>query len=152
MMLAFLWALSVLSLATSLLIWLVRAGFRVLRWTWRRCRAHHKPTTTTSSAQTGWSSGPVPHTQWPHAWPVDRSGEVAELERCVHWLIWALSRDVTPHEVTASARATDPAWWATLARIRATIDHLSAASPEIELAAWCMAVVDLDRHTTGATR
>jgi hypothetical protein len=67
---------------------------------------------------------------------------VAELERCVDWLIWALSRETHPGSVAIAFRATDPNWWATIARVRAHITQVSCYSPEPELAAWAMAVLD----------
>jgi hypothetical protein len=67
---------------------------------------------------------------------------VAELERCVDWLIWALSRETHPASVAIAFRATDPNWWATIARVKAHITQVSCLSPEPELAAWAMAVLD----------
>ncbi|MDH4077843.1 MAG: hypothetical protein OEW29_18090 [Acidimicrobiia bacterium] len=136
MILLWAWVASIVSLFCSLVVWVLRLLVRLVRAWLRRRHARHQPP-------------PALLVQPPAPAPVSASSarEVWELERCVYWLLWALSRDVHPQAVTASARGTDPAWWATLARVRATIGHLSATAPDVELAAWCMHVVDLDQRS-----
>jgi len=128
------WMASIVSLFCSLVVWVLRLLLRAVRALYRRHGARHQPP----------PPAPVQPTATAPAWA---AWEVWELERCVYWLLWALSRDVHPQAVTASARATDPSWWATLARIRATIGHLSATAPDLELAAWCLHVVDIDQRS-----
>ncbi len=138
MILLWAWVASIVSLFFSFGVWVLRLLLRALRTWFRRRRARHQPPPPPLVA---YAQAPTPAPG-----PVV-SREVWELERCVYWLLWALSRDVHPQGVTASARATDPSWWATLARMRATIGYLSATAPDVELAAWCMHVIDLDQST-----
>ena len=136
MILLWAWMASVVSLFVSLVVWALRMLVRLVRAWLRRRHARHQPPPP---------AAPLLVQPAPVSASVAR--EVWELERCVYWLLWALSRDVHPQAVTASARVTDPSWWATLARVRATIGHLSATAPDVELAAWCMHVVDLDQRS-----
>ncbi|MEZ5407686.1 MAG: hypothetical protein R2761_06655 [Acidimicrobiales bacterium] len=133
MILLWAWMASVVSLFCSLLLWVLRLLVRFVRAFLRRWHARHQP--------------PPPLVVQPAPVSAAVAREVRELERCVYWLLWALSRDVHPQAVTASARVTDPSWWATLARVRATIGHLSATAPDVELAAWCLHVIDVDQRS-----
>ena len=136
MILLWAWMASTVSLFCSLLVWVLRLVARCIRAWLRRCNARRQP------------PPPAPVLVQPTATaPAWAAREVWELERCMYWLLWALSRDVHPQAVTASARATDPSWWATLARVRSTVGSLSATAPDLELAAWCLHVVDLDQRS-----
>lgn len=135
MILLWAWVASIVSLFCSLMVWVLRLLVRLVRAWSRRRHARHQP------------PPPAPVLVQPPPVSASVAREVWELERCVYWLLWALSRDVHPQAVTASARVTDPSWWATLARVRATIGHLSATAPDVELAAWCLHVVDLDQRS-----
>ena len=118
------------SLIISAVIVVVRLVVLVVRWLARRSTRHHV------------QPAPTPVLYWAPAPAPGAPPAVAELERCVDWLIWALSRETHPGSVAIAFRVTDPNWWATIARVRAHITQVSCFSPEPELAAWAMAVVD----------
>ncbi len=119
-----------ISLIISTVIVVAHLAVIVVRWLARRSTRCSQPM-------------PAPVVYWAPAPPAHGAPPaVAELERCVDWLIWALSRETHPGSVAIAFRATDPNWWATIARVRAHITQVSCFSPEPELAAWAMAVVD----------